>query len=53
MQAVRIQLLALHEQTGCITLTKLVWTMVILNGSEVNELLQTLRHFKCIKLGGA
>ena len=29
-------LLVLHEQTGCIAANKLVWTVVILNGSETS-----------------
>ena len=30
---IHIHLLVLHEQTGCIGVTKIIWTVVILNGS--------------------
>ena len=39
--------LVLHEQTGCIAATKLVWTAVILNGSEASGPLTNSRA-QCI-----
>ena len=35
--------LVLHEQTGCIAATKLIWTAIVLNGSEASG---TVRHLK-------
>ena len=37
-----------HEQTRCIAVTKLVWTAVILNGSEASRQLKAVGHLKCI-----
>ena len=38
--------LVLHEQTGCIAAVKLVWTVVILNNSEVSGQLTSSRALK-------
>ena len=40
MRVVCFHLLVFYEQTGCIAATKLVWTVVILNGSEASGHLQ-------------
>ena len=40
--------LSADEQTGCITATKLIWTVVILNGSEASGQLTNSRDLKCI-----
>ena len=45
---VRIHLLVLHEQTGCIAAAKLVRTAVILNGREASGPLTNSREFKII-----
>ena len=41
--------LVLYEQTGWIAATKLVWTVVMLNGSEASGPLTDGRVRQCIK----
>ena len=36
------------HSAGCIAATKLIWTAVILNGSEASGLLSNVGHLKCI-----
>ena len=46
MCVVYIHPLVLHEQTACIPATKLVWTLVILNGSKASGALTNGRVYK-------